>query len=111
MERPRGGDGSYLRELEGPVGQQRRHPVGTFGHVTVELGSRLHGVLGHVLVDVLYSTLRDQKHTGEPGLNPPDVTMCSEDGGRTLMTLKTIMSPDEPTSKGLICNRSEYLET
>lgn len=30
--------------------------------------------------------------------------------GLTLITLKTIMSPYEPTSKGFICNKSEYLE-
>lgn len=52
----------YLRELKSSVRQQRRDPVGTFGHVTVELGRRLYRVLRHDLVDVLYSSLRDKTH-------------------------------------------------
>lgn len=54
------GDRVYLRELKSSVRQQRRDPVGTFGHVTVELGRRLYCVLRHDLVDVLYSSLRDK---------------------------------------------------
>lgn len=42
--------------------------------------------------------------------SPVNIAERKQSGCRTLMTLKTTMSPDEPTSKGLICNKSEYLE-
>lgn len=52
----------YLCELKSSVRQQRCDPIGTFRHVTVKLRRRLNCVLGHVLVDVLYSSLKNRKY-------------------------------------------------
>lgn len=52
----------YLRELKSPVRQQRRNPIGTFRQMTVKLGCRFYSILRHVLMDVLYSALRDKTY-------------------------------------------------
>lgn len=105
----------YLCELKGPVRQKRCDPIGTFGQVAVKLGRRFDSILRHVLVDVLDSALRNKTYWWAWSSPRTWKKNCQHHRNKqkeshTLITLKTIMSPDEPTSKGLICNKSEHLE-
>lgn len=52
----------YLCQLKSPIRQQRRHPIGTFGQVTVKLRWRFDSILRRVFMDVLNSTLRNKRY-------------------------------------------------